>query len=377
LLHHHFLSFLSLQVTAFDIIDTSTNVKDYLLIAKEKLTDMVRTINITDQQQADIGTICDFSYAWEIMREFVGDMHDRIRADPTAVRLLRAAFLKLTSVLEVPLVRIYQANSPDKAAVSEYYSGELVAFLRTVMEVIPVIVFAILREVIALQTRNMKSLPVRVELIHLRDLAQLDQRMVLARKTHEISIFTEGILAMEKTLLGVIQVDPRQILNDGIRKHLVDQISRALHSCLAFDTRGGRGRDPKAVVESAITTLREMLEGFRKSFEYVQDYIGVYGLRMWQEEFTRIIGFNTEAEANRYVRKKVLPEQSKYQSRAIPLPLFTRPPAGDASTPGCVTFMGRLADAVLQLTHPSRSIYGPGSTGGGWYDSTGREIVGA
>ena len=37
-----------------------------------------------------------------------------------------------------------------------------------------------------------------------------------------------------------------------------------------------------------------MLDGFRKSFEYVQDYIGIYGLRIWQEEFTRIIEFNTE-----------------------------------------------------------------------------------
>ena len=50
--------------------------------------------------------------------------------------------------------------------------------------------------------------------------------------THRISIFTEGILAMEKTLLGVIQVDPRQILNDGIRKYLVRQICSTLHQLI-------------------------------------------------------------------------------------------------------------------------------------------------
>jgi hypothetical protein len=48
--------------------------------------------------------------------------------------------------------------------------------------------------------------------------------------THSVSVFTEGILAMETTLLGVIQVDPRQILNDGIRKHLVMQV----RSCAVF-----------------------------------------------------------------------------------------------------------------------------------------------
>ena len=44
------------------------------------------------------------------------------------------------------------------------------------------------------------------------------------QRTHRISVFTEGILAMETTLLGVIEVNPRQILNDGVRKHLVRQV---------------------------------------------------------------------------------------------------------------------------------------------------------
>jgi WASH complex subunit strumpellin len=104
-------------------------------------------------------------------------MHERIRNDAQSVQPLRALFLKLASVLDVPLVRITQAGSRDTASVAHYYSGvsepplcrplcteahprllryacavqELVAFLRTVMEVIPVIVFGILRSVISLQ----------------------------------------------------------------------------------------------------------------------------------------------------------------------------------------------------------------------------------
>lgn len=48
--------------------------------------------------------------------------------------------------------------------------------------------------------------------------AQLDHRYELARMTHAISVFTEGILAMETTLVGIIHVDPKQLLEDGIRK---------------------------------------------------------------------------------------------------------------------------------------------------------------
>lgn len=36
---------------------------------------------------------------------------------------LRALFLKLTSVLDVPLVRITQAGSRDTESVAHYYSG--------------------------------------------------------------------------------------------------------------------------------------------------------------------------------------------------------------------------------------------------------------
>lgn len=48
--------------------------------------------------------------------------------------------------------------------------------------------------------------------------AQLDHRNRLARMTYDISLFTEGILAMETTLVGIEHVDPKQLLEDGIRK---------------------------------------------------------------------------------------------------------------------------------------------------------------
>jgi WASH complex subunit strumpellin len=392
------------DVTSFDVIDASPNIKEFLNLAKTNITEMVRTCNITEQTLSDLNILSDFSYAWEIMHEFVPDMQDKVRADPTAVQGLRAAFLKLTSMLEVPLVRVSEAKSPDTLSVAEYYSGELVDFLRNVMEVIPIIIFAILKDAIVLQSRGMQAMPVRVEQLLLKDLAQLEQRAVLARRTHEIGIFADGILAMEKTLLGVIRVDPRQILKDGISKHLVSQISRSFHLCLSFDLNPQRGKDPKAAVEGALQLLRDQLFGVRNSFEYVQDYLALYGLRMWQEQFSRIVAFNTEQESNKFSRRRILPEASEYQSRAIPLPLFLRPPPGDVPMPGssglssntdksaanagalssiggsqylpATTFMGRLANALLELTRCTRTVYGPGPTGGAWLDPTGREVAG-
>ncbi len=52
----------------------------------------------------------------------------------------------------------------------------------------------------------------------------------------QVSVFTQGILNMKTTLVGIIQLDPKQLLEDGIRKQLVQQICSAMHETLIFRT---------------------------------------------------------------------------------------------------------------------------------------------
>lgn len=48
------------------------------------------------------------------------------------------------------------------------------------------------------------------------------------------------------------------------------------------------------------------MDGFHRSFEYIQDYVNIYGLKIWQEEVSRIINYNVEQECNNFLRTKVL-----------------------------------------------------------------------
>lgn len=74
---------------------------------------------------------------------------------------------------------------------------------------------------------------------------------------------------MKQVLLGVIQIDPRKILEDGIRKQLVTRISQSLHHYLQFQPVDKRqGLQPKQV-EDALNHLAAQLDGFKTSFEYV------------------------------------------------------------------------------------------------------------
>jgi WASH complex subunit strumpellin len=359
------------DVEQFEQIDTSLQIKEFLSLARRGLTAMVRAANVRETHMAQLDQVADFSYAWEMISDYVPYLHELVEVNPNAVVLLRATFQKLASILDVPLIRINQAGSKDVASVAHYYSNELVEFVRRVLEVVPKKVFSTLRELIEMHATQMKPLPVRLELTRAGELAQMPQRYKLAKATHEISVFTEGILKMEQTLLGVIEVDPRRVLEDGIRKELVLRVGGALHAALQFKRHRRTGHYSVAQVEGALDDAGKRLAGFRRSFEYIQDYVNLYGLKIWQEECSRVLGYNTEQECNRYVRKKVRDEQSRFQSSRIPVRKF-KPTDPEKKYPN---FMGRLTAALLGLTDPRLTVYAPESLG--WYQqASGEESAG-
>ncbi len=55
--------------------------------------------------------------------------------------------------------------------------------------------------------------------------------------THAISVLTEGVLMMKTTLVGIIKVDPKQLLEDGVRKELVRQVATALDQTMNFNPK--------------------------------------------------------------------------------------------------------------------------------------------
>jgi WASH complex subunit strumpellin len=112
---------------------------------------------------------------------------------------LRATFLKRTLILDLQLVRIFQAESTA-----------IVDFVRVVPSFVD--------NIIQLKTAVLKDLPNRIERAKLKQFAQLEKREKLASLTKEISILPLGVLAMKTTPMGVITVDPKEMLEEGIRK---------------------------------------------------------------------------------------------------------------------------------------------------------------
>lgn len=267
------------EVQEFHNLDSNMQVKQHLLETRQYLHQMIQTVNIKEETLINIQLIGDLSYAWKIIDNYTKIMQESVKKQPNIVSKLRATFLKLASALEIPLLRINQAHSDDLISVSQYYSNELVNYVRKVVQIIPETMFDILAKIIHKQTELINELPTRLEKDKLKEYAQLDERYLIAKLTYSISVFTEGILMMKTTLVGVIELDPKQLLEDGIRKELVKNLSETLHNGLRFNSKSKISE-----LDHKLTALAKQIDGYRRSFEYVQDYLNIYAFKIWQEE---------------------------------------------------------------------------------------------
>lgn len=188
-----------------------------------------------------------------------------IKHEPHLVVKLRACFMKLASALEIPLLRINQCHSEDLISVSQYYSNELVHYVKTVLQIIPESLFGQMARIIRLQTSTLKELPTRLEKDKMKEYAQFDERFEVARVTYSIFVFAEGILQMDTTLVGVISIEPKKLLEDGIRKELNKHIASAFHHGLVFNPKA-KGSELEEKLEMLATTIG----GYRRSIEYLQ-----------------------------------------------------------------------------------------------------------
>lgn len=328
------------EIQELSQLENNLQVKQCLDETHNYLCLMIKTMGIREEVLVTQQIIADLSYAWKIIDEcFTKFMQEGIKKDPTLVAKLRAAFLKLASALDLPLLRINQASSPDLVKLSQFYSSELVSYVRKVLHIIPETMFALMAKIIYIQTNTLQELPTRLMKDQLKNYAQLDERFEIAKLTNAISVFTEGVLAMKTTLVGVVQIDPKKLLEEGIRRELVRQVADAFHKTMVFNAKSKTSE-----IRLKLEELKKVMDGFKRTFEYVQDYVCINGLKMWQEELSRIINYNVEQECNAFMKQKVLDYQSLYQSRSVPIPKYI--PLDSYS----LNFIGRLAKELTRIT---------------------------
>lgn len=83
---------------------------------------------------------------------------------------------------------------------------------------------------------------------------------------------------MRSTLVGVIRVDPAELLEEGLLKELDGHISKKF-----FEFIEPQVKKPNSLL-IRLEKLAESMDGYKRSLEYIQDYINIHGLRIWQKQ---------------------------------------------------------------------------------------------
>lgn len=107
-----------------------------------------------------------------------------------------------------------------------------------------------------------------------------------------------GIIDMEETMFGTLKMNPQQLLEEGLRKELIRQISTAFHSNLQFPPQSDRSikslaNNQKVFVES-LKALSRRMEGFQRTIIWLQDFLRIDGLSIYIQESTRVIWHNVQ-----------------------------------------------------------------------------------
>ena len=344
------------EIGKIHYINESANARENIKLINGRLDHMLLIVNVKKNYLISISKISDFSFAWISIHDYSQEMQRILQSNSKNVLLLRAAFLKIASILNFPLVHLYEIDSEDIDSVTKYYSGELVSFVREILQIIPISVFS----------SGFQEIPIKLPKKDVKLYAQNEKRFKLAKDAHLISVFTKGIFMMEKTLVGVIEVDPKIILEKGIRTELLKLLASTFHNYIDF-----KANDNKIALDKKLNELIVRISSIRKSFLYIQDYININGNKMWCEEMNKLINYYVEIEANKFLARKIKQKNDFYDNtKDLAPPRY--PPL--KTSPESPTFLGRLTRFILNLTSPKNSIFCPANFT--WYDKNNNEIFG-
>ncbi|KAK0425016.1 hypothetical protein QR680_008983 [Steinernema hermaphroditum] len=279
----------------------------------------------------------DFSYAWTIVDQWGADMEALIRRDVLPIRSL---FVKFSDCIAKTLVATDDQN--QVAAISLCYSRQLEQRLRNVIQAIPRDLFVHAKSIMVLAAPPTGA---TVDKTHIRQVAALERRFQLAELTYMMSKLSYSILNMNLSWVGSLKIEPKKLLNDGLRRELLVHVASVVQTAMT-NALG-------STLLGALEAVGKHLRRLRSVFIYMCEHVGVNGSLLWQHEIRRIVSYWTELETN------ITDDDSLFQSRVIPIPT---PQAIQGST----TPFGRLLALIVAISNPRTSYFIKATDT--WYD---------
>lgn len=179
------------DIEKYDQIESNIQVRQHIDDTRKRLKSMLKVLNLKKRLLSDFRRITDCSYSFLILKDYISNMQKVIVKDASSTLLLRATFMKLSSIMDAPMSRIIQLDAiynideqqstqhyhSNFRSVSNYYSTELMNFVKEVLQVVPRRVFDLAcSSLIDALTPKIKNMPGEIDQEDLRDYALFDKR---------------------------------------------------------------------------------------------------------------------------------------------------------------------------------------------------------
>jgi WASH complex subunit strumpellin len=345
---------------------------------------------------------------------FTRDLQQIIKDNPLSLLDFEAIILKLTAAFESQLVRVQQVGAQtDLISVSQYYSSKLVNYIRQVLQIIPATILQLISCIIEIQTSQLRrnqhqqrslssfastgstaAMPSKIALDNLRDYAQPEERARMLQLTCKISHYARGMIAMPSTAIGLVRINAKRMLEDGLRRELNEKMRRVVEETLHFDgetggPRAGKQGDSRQLIDKSqrlMAKLEELaitLSGYKRAFEYIQDFLAIYGLRMWQEELANIVRAHVDQAISETKDQQVVDQRSHGPAKSVmSFSTLVRStavvvaPSGSKNHEGIQlprSFMTSLLEELLKITCARETIYDEQTSA--WYNRKQEQVL--
>ncbi|XP_074579447.1 uncharacterized protein LOC141835939 isoform X2 [Curcuma longa] len=333
-------------------IKDSAQVKKPLLEMEKHLQDMIKAISLSNDSLLTFSVITDAIYAWGYVSrlgELLGRMIER---DPSVMLILHMFFLKFKRWMDVPLSRIAQNQSADLQCTSNYYFSQFAAQICSTLDT------GLLLGLFKEDEIHDGSfyLTNRVDKEKLQEFMQMDRQLKSGRAANKICVISQGIMAISRNFLGLINMDLKDWLVEQIIQGLMMQIQNKLNSFF-LSSSVSRG-----TLEINMRILSTYLQSQMQMMEILQDLLHINGRSIWEDVLANF--FKESARIFLQEHSELIKQKRDVEFSSALLNSISK----------SNTFFGNLLIQVLQLTDPSQSMFIEPMSG--WFDAEGNELLG-
>ncbi|RZC69078.1 hypothetical protein C5167_032177 [Papaver somniferum] len=342
------------EIEQLDKLKECLQIKERISIVQKYLQNMLQALNLQDETVTTLSVITDAVYLWGFLDKFTRRLQKKIKQDSSVVLNLHCLFLKFRTMVDAPIIRLSQNQSPDLPFVSAYYSSEYVAHISAILEIIPVMLFTILSDDVV-STLRPNCLERRIETDNVQNFQKPGSQYHLTKALAQISIISQGIKGISEAPFGLMDLSVKNWIEDKLRKELSKRFKEASKSFLVY--RNGGLEELEKNLQKLTTYFLSQLH----VMECLQDLMDIQGTRLWEEEFSCFLKHSAQKEYDDFVSRR-----DKNSAVIVPVEMN--------EFSNAQTFLGDLLTQILKLTKPSLSMYIEPMSG--WFDAEGCELLG-